>query len=112
MTKSGQVPHEADYYYRKAVHSQHKESPEKILEYFDRAIAAHPEYALAWNEKANFLDYLGKCEDAIKCYDRALTLDPELSEAWFNKGLTLKKMWREDEAVACLHKGIDCACGR
>jgi tetratricopeptide (TPR) repeat protein len=112
MTKSGQVPHEADYYYRKAVHSQHKESPEKILEYFDRAIAAHPEYALAWNEKANFLDYLGKCEDAITCYDRALTLDPELSEAWFNKGLTLKKMGRENEAVACLHKGIDCACGR
>ncbi len=53
------IPHEAHHYYQKAIHSQHKESPEKILEYFDRAIAAQPGHAMAWNEKANFLDYLG-----------------------------------------------------
>jgi tetratricopeptide (TPR) repeat protein len=112
MTKKAQVSHEAEYYYRLALHGQHKEPPEKILEYFDRAIAVHPGHAQAWNEKANFLDYLGKCEDAVSCYDVAIRLDPEFSEAWFNKGMTLKKMGRESEGVACIKKGVECALGR
>jgi tetratricopeptide (TPR) repeat protein len=112
MRKAGTIPHEADHYYLKAIHSQQKEHPDKVLEYFNRAIAAHPGHAMAWNEKANFLDYLGKCEDALTCYDMALKLDPELSEAWFNKGLTLKKMGRESEGKACIDKGIEFACGR
>ncbi|MDD1709566.1 MAG: tetratricopeptide repeat protein [Methanoregulaceae archaeon] len=112
MRKIGTILHEAEYYYQKAIHSQDKEQPDTILEYFDRAIAAHPEHAMAWNEKANFLDYLGKCEDAISCYDVALKIDPQLSEAWFNKGMTLKKMGKEKEGLACIDKGIDFACGR
>ena len=112
MRKTGTIPYEADHYYQKAIHSQQKEHPDKILDYFNRAIAAHPGHAMAWNEKANFLDYLGKCEDALTCYDMALKLDPELSEAWFNKGLTLKKMGRESEGKACIDKGIEFACGR
>jgi tetratricopeptide (TPR) repeat protein len=106
MRKTGIMPQEADHYYQKAIHLQHKENPEKIIEYFDRAIAAHPGYAMAWNEKANFHDYLGNCDDALSCYDMALKLDPELSEAWFNKGLTLKKMGREREGIVCIDKGI------
>ena len=112
MRKTGIIHHEAEHYYQKAIHSQHKETPEKILEYFDRAIAAHPEHALAWNEKANFLDFLGMCKDALSCYDMALRLDPGFSEAWFNKGMTLKKMGREKEGMACIDKGIELACGR
>jgi len=112
MTKVEKVSHEADHYYQMAIHSQQKEHPEKVLEYFNRAIAAHPGHAMAWNEKANFLDYLGRCEDALTCYDMALKLDPELSEAWFNKGLTLKKMGREREGISCIDKGIEFACGR
>ena len=112
MKKVENVSPEANHYYQKAIHSQHKEHPEKVLEYFNRAIAAHPGHAMAWNEKANFLDYLGRCEDALTCYDMALKLDPELSEAWFNKGLTLKKMGREREGISCIDKGIEFACGR
>ena len=111
MRTTETIPQEAHHYYQKAIHSQHKESPEKILDYFDRAIAAHPGHAMAWNEKANFLDSLGKCEDALSCYDTALKLDPELSEAWFNKGMTLKKMGREEDAVSCINRGIDLAIG-
>jgi len=112
MRKTEHVPHEADHFYRMAVHAQQKEAPEKVLAYFDRAIAAHPGHAMAWNEKANFLDSLGRCDDALSCYEMALKLDSELSEAWFNKGLTLKKMGRESEGIACINKGIDLACGR
>lgn len=67
---------------------------------------------MAWNEKANFLDCLGKCEDAISCYDMALRIDPQLSEAWFNRGLTLKKKGEEREGIDCINKGIDFACRR
>jgi tetratricopeptide (TPR) repeat protein len=61
---------------------------------------------MAWNEKANFLDYLGKYEEAIRCYDRAIRIDPELSEAYFNKGLTLNKMGKTVEAAPCIKYGI------
>jgi tetratricopeptide (TPR) repeat protein len=103
---------EAEYYYHLALNNMHKERPEKVLEYFDRAIAAHPSYAEAWNEKGNFLDFQGKCEDAVQCYDMAIKLDPNSAEAWFNKGLTLKKMGRENEAMSCINRGIEFACGR
>jgi tetratricopeptide (TPR) repeat protein len=112
MKKVMTIPHEAEYFYRLAVDTQHKEHPEKVIEYFDQAIAAHPENAIAWNEKANFLDYLGKCDEALQCYDAALRIDPESSEAWFNKGLTLKRLGRENEAIACINRGIEYACGR
>jgi len=111
MKKVGTISSESEYFFRMAVDTRKREQPEKVLEYFDRAIAAHPEYAGAWNEKANFLDYLGKCEEALQCYDIALRIDPESSEAWFNKGLTLKKLGRENEAIACINRGIEYACG-
>lgn len=111
MKKTDHVHYEADHFYRMAVHTQHRENPEKILAYFDRAIAAHPGHAMAWNEKANFLDSLGRCDDALSCYEMALKLDPELSEAWFNKGLTLKKLGRDKEGNDCINKGVDFACG-
>jgi tetratricopeptide (TPR) repeat protein len=112
MKKVGSVSTDAEYYYRLALDTQHKERPERVLEYFVRAIAAHPGYAMAWNEKANFLDFLGRCEEAVQCYDMAIKLDPDSAEAWFNKGLTLKKMGREHEAISCINRGIEFACGR
>src|SRR5512136_91616 len=105
------IPKDAEYYYRLGLNTQHKESPEKVLEYFDRAIAAHPSYAMAWNEKANFLDSLGRCEEAVQCYDMAIKLDSESSDAWFNKGLTLKKMGKSDDALLCIDRGFKFACG-
>jgi len=101
------IPMDAEYYYRFGLDTQHKERPEIALEYFDRAIAAHPSYAMAWNEKANFLDFLGRYEEAVECYDMAIRLDTEYGEAWFNKGLTLRKMGRSNEAISCINHGID-----
>jgi len=102
-----EIPKDAEYYYRFGLDIENKERPEKVLEYFDRAIAAHPSYAMAWNEKANFLDSLGRYEDAVECYDIAIKLDPEYGEAWFNKGLTLRKMGMANEGISCINRGID-----
>jgi len=50
---------------------------------------------MAWHEKANCLDEMGRFEEALSCYDTAIQLDAYNAEAWFNKGLTFKKMGRE-----------------
>jgi tetratricopeptide (TPR) repeat protein len=105
------VASDAEYQYRRAMDAQGRESPERVLQYFDQAILTEPGYVMVWNEKANYLDYIGKFEDALACYDRALALDPGSAEVWFNKGLTLKKMGREKDAAACINRGIELAVG-
>jgi len=106
METEEKVPEIAEYFYRKAINAYLVESPEKILEYFDRALTAYPGYAKAWNEKGNFLDYLGKYKEAIQCYDKAIKLDPALSEAYFNRGMTLNKMGKTKEAIPCINYGV------
>ena len=107
MKIAEKVPEGAEYYYRKAINAQLDDDPVIVLEYFNRAIAAHPGYAMAWNKKANFLDYLGKYQEAIQCYDRAIKLDPLLSEAYLNKGTTLNKMGKTQESVPYIKYGIN-----
>ena len=105
------ISQDARYFFRLALDAEARENPQKVLEYFDRAIAMEPGYAGAWNEKANFLDLMGELDEALACYDTALTIDPEAAETWFNKGLTLKKVGREQDAVACINRGIELALG-
>jgi tetratricopeptide (TPR) repeat protein len=105
------VPKEAEYYFRVAMDAENKDSPVKVLEYFDRAIAMDPGYVTALNEKANFLDLLQRYDEALDCYDSAIRIDPGMAEAWFNKGLTLKKMGKDNDASSCITKGIELAIG-
>jgi len=105
------IPKEAEYHLQKAMDAQGTEAPEKVLAHFEKALSSAPAYAAAWNEKANFLDSLGKFDEALACYDRSLKIDPGNAEIWFNKGLTLRKVGRENEAFSCINRGIDLACG-
>lgn len=105
------IPREAEYHFRQAMDAQGKMEAEDVLASFDQALSLEPGYAVAWNEKANFLDSVGRFDDAIRCYDISLKIDPGNAEVWFNKGLTLRKIGRENEAYSCINKGIDLACG-
>lgn len=105
------IPKEAEYYFRVAMDAENRESPVKVLEYFDRAINSDPGYVPAWNEKANFLDQIQKYDEALVCYDTAIRIDPGMAEAWFNKGLTLKKIGRDSDAAVCITRGIELAIG-
>jgi tetratricopeptide (TPR) repeat protein len=105
------VPKEAEYYFRVAMDAENKESPAKVLGYFDRAITMDPGYVPAYNEKANYLDLIQRFDEALECYDAAIRIDPGMAEAWFNKGLTLKKMGRESDAATCITRGIELAIG-
>jgi len=96
---------------QRAMEEETRNNPPKVLEYFNQAIASEPGYATAWNEKANFLDLMGKFDEALTCYDTALKIAPGDAEIWFNKGLTLKKMGKEQDAESCISHGIDLAIG-
>jgi tetratricopeptide (TPR) repeat protein len=105
------IPPDARYFFRRAMDAEAWDVPEKVLEYFDLALSREPRYAMAWNEKGNFLDLMGKVDEALGCYDQALAIEPESPEVWFNKGLTLKKMGRERDAASCINRGIELAIG-
>ncbi|MCE5298799.1 MAG: tetratricopeptide repeat protein [Methanoregulaceae archaeon] len=105
------ISQEARYFYDRAMDAETRNNPQKVLEYFDRAIAMDSGYAMALNEKGNFLDLMGRLDEALACYDTALELEPEDAEIWFNKGLTLKKIGREKDAVSCINRGIELAIG-
>jgi tetratricopeptide (TPR) repeat protein len=102
---------DAHYFFQRAMEEETRNNPPKVLEYFNQAIASEPGYATAWNEKANFLDLMGKFDEALTCYDTALKIAPGDAEIWFNKGLTLKKMGKEQDAESCISHGIDLAIG-
>jgi len=51
--------------------------------------AEAPPDAVAWKEKGDALDRLGRYEEALAAYDRALALRPDYADAWRNKGAAL-----------------------
>ncbi|MDI9634072.1 MAG: tetratricopeptide repeat protein [Methanolinea sp.] len=104
-------PDEA-YLLREALESETKGEHSRALELIEKVLASDPHHAIAWHEKGNSLDELGRCEEALSCYDRAISLDAQNAETWFNKGLTLKKMGREKEAYDCMNRGVELALGR
>lgn len=112
FAKSLIISRNAEYSYRMGTEFAHNGDYHGALEHIEKAITTDPHFAMAWHEKANCLDELGRCEEALSSYDTAIRLDPHNAEAWFNKGLTLKKMGREKEAYSCMNRGVDLALGR
>src|SRR5690606_12676496 len=105
------ISQEAEYFFRRAMDAEMRNNPAQVLEYFNKALSKDPGYAMAWNEKGNYLDLMGKLDEALSCYDTALKLEPGDAEVWFNKGLTLKKVGREEDAISCINRGIELAIG-
>jgi len=105
------ISQDARYFFRRAMDAEARNNPVQVIEFFDRAIRMEPGYATAWNEKGNYLDQIGKLEEALSCYDTALRIEPGDAEVWFNKGLTLKKMGRDRDAASCINHGIELAIG-
>ena len=111
MVKMVSISQDARYFFRRAMEAEARNNPAQVIEYFDRAISMDPGYAGAWNEKGNYLDQIGKLDEALACYDTALEIEPEDAEIWFNKGLTLKKIGREKDATFCINRGIELTIG-
>ncbi|MGE0043871.1 MAG: tetratricopeptide repeat protein, partial [Vicinamibacterales bacterium] len=93
-----------------------RESLEKAVEHFEKAIARAPEYAKAWAGLADALGVLGyygmmpaaeAMPRAKAAAARALEIDPSLAEAHATTGIALMLFeWRWAEAEAALRKAV------
>jgi TolB-like protein/Flp pilus assembly protein TadD len=111
LTKVPRVNVQAYEYYlrgRQYFHQTRRKSLEYAQQMFARAIAADPDYALAYAGLANaaalshmyYPGHPANLEEADSASTKALALDPDLAEAHSARGFTLALLKRFDEAEA------------
>jgi tetratricopeptide (TPR) repeat protein len=70
------------------------------------ACEARPQSSLAWANRGNALQELGRFADAVACYDRAIGLDREFAGAFSNRGNALRAMGRLEEALTSFERAV------
>ncbi len=83
----------------------------KALTIFDQIIVSNPNYANAWDAKADTLTILKRYPEAIQAYDRVTTIEPDDYASWYKKGNALRKAKRNAEALKSYQKAIDLSSG-
>ena len=83
----------------------------KALAIFDQVLASNPNYANAWDAKADALVALKRNSEAIKAYDRATTIEPEDYASWYKKGNALRRSKLYPEALQSYQKAINLSGG-
>lgn len=76
------------------------------LDSYDRCVAAHPQHAQAWSNRAVLLADLRRHDEAVESCERALALAPGLANAHNNRGISLAALGRLDEAVASYDRAL------
>jgi len=56
--------------------------------------------------KANALDALGRCPEAIACYEEALKEQPQYAECWKNLGSAYDKVGDTKNSIRCLEQAV------
>jgi tetratricopeptide (TPR) repeat protein len=83
----------------------------KALAIFDQVLTSNPNYANAWDAKADALVALKRNSEAIKAYDRSTTIEPEDYASWYKKGNALRRSKLYPEALQSYQKAIDLSGG-
>ncbi|HEV8267292.1 MAG TPA: tetratricopeptide repeat protein, partial [Thermoanaerobaculia bacterium] len=90
-----------------------RESLERAILFFERAIAIDPSYArahqqlgTAYDLKAMSLSMSDFFDKAILSFRRAIELRPSFSEAWREMGATLLSLGRDDEAMEAIKRAL------
>ena len=83
----------------------------KALAIFDQVLTSNPNYANAWDAKADALVALKRNPEAIKAYDRATTIEPEDYASWYKKGNALRRSKLYPEALQSYQKAINLSGG-
>jgi tetratricopeptide (TPR) repeat protein len=93
--------------------AESRESLDRAIAFFERAIALDPDYARAHMYLGAALDvkgdYLGMrtvSEQALASLDRALALRPDSAEAWRYRGSALIPLGRDDEALVAFERAL------
>ncbi|HUT08702.1 MAG TPA: sulfatase-like hydrolase/transferase, partial [Candidatus Latescibacteria bacterium] len=86
------------YYVTVAVKTKDAEAARQSVGYFEKAIAADPSLAAAYNGLGGALNLLGRNDEAIINWEKALELDPSFAFAAYN--LALAYLEKGDKAKA------------
>ncbi|MCU0630660.1 MAG: tetratricopeptide repeat protein [Methanoregulaceae archaeon] len=106
------IPVEAGPWYAQANEHLNSGNFDLAIELYDKVIETSPACAMAYHNKGDCLDRLGKSGEAVACYNKAIEIDPYDAESWYNKGMTLQKLGNPGEALHCTGRAIDIAMGR
>jgi tetratricopeptide (TPR) repeat protein len=83
------------------------DQPEEAIVLYQRAIALHPECAIAITNLGNLRYRAGDDDGAISLYTKALEIDPDQPEALYNLGYVRLEQNRPAEAVPLLRRAIE-----
>ncbi len=83
-----------------------KKEFDKAIEYYNKAIALVPNYALAYNNLGIAYRKKGEYNRAIECYNKAIAINPNYTLAYFNLGNANVHMRQYDKAVEFFNKVI------
>jgi len=79
----------------------------QALAYLTRAIEVRPDYAEAYNNRANAYGMLRQYDAAIRDYTRALQIRPDLAQAYSNRGLAYAAIGDIERAMRDYDKAIE-----
>ena len=77
------------------------------IKFLNKAIELNPNNFVAYNNRGNAKDELGKHEEAIKDYDKAIELDPDSSSALDHRGVAKADLGKHEEAIKDYDKAIE-----
>jgi tetratricopeptide (TPR) repeat protein len=79
----------------------------EAIEYFNKAIEMRPNYAEAYNLKANAYIQNGQFNEAIALLDYAINLKPNYRDAYLNKGTALFSLKKIEDSIIQYKKVIE-----
>jgi tetratricopeptide (TPR) repeat protein len=94
--------------------AESRESVDRAILFFERAVALDPDYARAWVElgaaydtKASYLAMPELLERAVEAFERGLALEPRLPRAWRELGSTLVALGREERGFEAIRRALE-----
>jgi len=95
------APKDARKAYDKAREALGKGKTSEAEKEFDKAVAAYPQFAAAWNSLGEIHERSSEVADARRCYSQALAADPKLVTPYLHLArLSLaEKNWQDVEAT-------------
>ena len=115
----GEATHVVDAYEAFAkglvnLRAESRESVDRAILFFERAVALDPNYGRAWIElgaaydtKASYLAMPELLERAVQAFERGLAIEPRLPRAWRELGATLVSLGREERGFEAIRRALE-----
>jgi superkiller protein 3 len=96
----------AEEYFTKGNNAIENGWHELAIEYYQKAIAADPNYATTYYNMGLAYAKLENYREAIRCYQKAIDIDPNHTAAYYNMGNAYYNLQNYQEAIRCYQKAI------